>query len=101
MADTYFVWFGVAGDLSLVAEQTELSIEVTQNLAYNTEYTWRVDVWDGVFLTTGDEWTFTTIAFDPPAYSVHPITGLPTGDNSIVTLRRLVLCSDNKVYYES
>jgi hypothetical protein len=33
---------------------------------YNTTYTWRVDSVNEFGTTTGDEWTLTTIPFDPP-----------------------------------
>jgi hypothetical protein len=103
MADVYDVYFGptTTGPVLISLGQAALSLVIPYTLEYDTEYTWRVDVFDGVYVTTGDEWTFTTAAFAPPAASLHPVSGLITGDNGMVTIRRLVACSDNKVFYET
>ena len=104
MADVYDVYFGTVSEaLSLVSfGQSELELEVPVNLAYNTTYYWRVDVYDGEYTTTGDEWSFTTVSFAYPRPSTR-IGGAGeyiTGDNGMVTLARLVAASGNKVYYE-
>ena len=44
--------------------------------SYITEYTWRVDSTNAFGTTTGDEWTFTTLRFDPPSQThYYPTTG--------------------------
>lgn len=103
MADVYDIYFGPtsSGPVLISFGQSALELVVPYTLEYDTEYTWIVDVYDGFFTTTGDEWTFTTLPFLPPLPSRHPVTDLLTGDNGMVTVRRLVACSDNKVYYET
>ncbi len=101
MAETYDVYFGPTGDLSLIsAGQAGLSIEVPYALEYNTEYSWRVDATNENGTTTGDTWSFTTLVFTPPAASLDG-GGNPTGLNNMVTLKRLVTASNNKVFYET
>jgi hypothetical protein len=98
MAETYNVYFGYAsGSLELVsAGQSDTNLQVPFSLDYDTEYQWRVDAVDGE-TTTGDVWTFTTMVFDPPTPSGTPVNGL----NGIATVKRLVVATDNKVFYET
>jgi hypothetical protein len=44
----------------------------------DTEYTWRIDSINQFGTTTGDEWTFTTFAFAPPAW-LFPSNGYVVG----------------------
>lgn len=99
MAETYNVYFGLAsGSLELVsAGQSELNLQVPFSLEYDTEYQWRVDALEDGFTETGDVWTFTTMSLNPPAPSGTPINGL----NGITTIKRLVIATDNKIYYET
>lgn len=93
MAQEYNIYFGTIGNMVLISsDQSGLSIEVPSNLAYSTEYEWRVDVTEDEELSTGTVWSFTTLAFDPP---------IPSSKNNMVTLRRLIAACDNKVYYEA
>ncbi|HEB26231.1 MAG TPA: hypothetical protein ENI05_00440 [Porticoccus sp.] len=101
MAETYDVYFGlVSGSLELVsAGQSELSISVLVTLEYNTAYQWRVDATNEIGTTTGDVWTFTTMAFDPPVVSGG--VGSASGLNNMATVKRLVAIANNKVFYET
>ena len=105
MADTYDVYFGeVSGSLSLLSfGQEEVSFELPFSLDYLTIYYWRVDVYDGEFLTTGDEWSFTTMPFLYPRPSgiAQDGSGVANGLNNMTTIRRLVAVAANKVYYET
>ena len=93
MAETYNVYFGPTGDLAVIsAGQAGLSIVVPSILEYNTEYSWRVDAINVYGTTTGDTWSFTTLIFAPP---------LPTGMNSMITLKRIVAAANDKVFYET
>ena len=95
MATTYNVYFGPTGNLALISqEQAGVSIVVPYSLEYSTEYTWRVDVDVDGDVTTGNTWTFTTMNKDPPDAGSD-------GKNNIVTLSRLVVATDNKIYYET
>lgn len=119
-ADTYDVYFGTPGDLVQIATaQAGLSITVLSVLEYNTVYNWRVDAINDEGTTTGDVWSFTTLRFDPPfptgitlkyegdgGYPGDPGDGpLPAGTasglNNMVTLKKLVVAANNKVFYES
>ncbi|KKK49220.1 hypothetical protein LCGC14_3137230, partial [marine sediment metagenome] len=101
MAETYDIYFGPTGDLSLIsAEQAGLSIEVPYALEYNTEYSWRVDATNEFGTTTGDVWSFTAIVYAPPLPSGVTLdgdgnpTGTPTGLNNMVTLKRIVVATN-------
>jgi hypothetical protein len=43
----------------------------------------------------------TLVVVNPPAVSTHPVSGLPTGDNGIITIKRAVMAANNKIWYES
>ena len=108
MADTYDIYFGPTGDLSLISfDQSELSIEVPYALEYNVEYSWRVDSTNEVGTTTGDVWAFTAIVYDPPLPLGITLdgdgnpTGTPTGLNNMVTLKRVVVAANNSIFYET
>ena len=108
MAETYDVYFGPTGDLSLIPfDQSGLSIEVPYTLEYNTEYSWRIDATNENGTTTGDTWSFTALAFSPPLPSGVTLdgngnpTGTPTGLNNMVTLKRIVVAATNSVFYET
>lgn len=73
-----------------------------------TTYYWRIDATNDVDTTTGDEWSFTILEFDPPlpsgmSFSGDPDdapTGTPTGESNMVTVRRLVAIAKNRLWYE-
>ena len=108
MAETYDVYFGLPGNLVLIsAAQKDTSIVVPYVLEYNTTYNWRVDASSVLGTTEGDVWSFTTAAFSPPLPSgqsidaeTGEITGTANGQNGIITVRRLVVAANNKVWYE-
>ncbi len=110
MAETYDISFGPTGDLSLISfDQAGLSIEVPYTLDYNIEYSWRVDATNEFGTTTGDVWSFTALLFAPPFptgvtldYGEDPPvpTGTPTGVNNMVTLKRIVVAANDKIWYE-
>lgn len=109
MAETYDIYFGLPGDLQLIsAGQSELSINVPYNLEYSTTYNWRVDATEDEETVTGDVWSFTTLDFLPPAPSTRTVPAVGggnktiiTGENNMLTKRRVVVCANNKVFYES
>lgn len=111
MANTYSIYFGLPGDLVLISEDQEgLSVTVLSVLEYNTLYNWRVDTDTGSETITGDVWSFTALLFAPPFpsgvtldYGEDPPvpTGTPTGVNNMATLKRLVVASNSKIWYET
>jgi hypothetical protein len=70
-------------------------------LEYDTTYYWFVRKIIEDVETDSDIWSFSTISLQPPVPSTHPVSGLLTGNNGMVTIRRLVACSNNKVFYET
>jgi hypothetical protein len=81
-ANKYDVWYGdTSGDLTKVSSaQVGLSFTVTGitlGSPYNylvTRY-WRIDSINEAGTTTGDEWSFTTMRFDPPKVTYWYSTG--------------------------
>jgi hypothetical protein len=116
-ADTFDVYFGTeSGNLSLVSsEQAATQYTLGSVLAYGTTYYWRVDATNEYGTTTGDEWSFTTLSFDPPGStaryksddSVVPIgtafdsdTMYYTGENFIANMATLIAAADDAIWYE-
>jgi len=105
-AETYDVYFGPDGDVSLVSEgQEETSWDLPVGVLedYNTIYDWRIDSVNAAGTTTGDTWSFTTLVFAPPAPSGEGDGGEFGGEggkNILRTVRRLLVAADNKIFYE-
>lgn len=77
-------------------------LQVVGGLEYDTTYYWQVQAYasgEGVLISSG-VWSFTTQPLSYPTYSVHPVSGLPTGDNTQITIRRLIAAANNKIWYE-
>jgi len=78
-------------------------------LEYNTTYEWfvRKDLGGGEYIDS-ETWQFTTMDYVPPAHSTRtrpPYGGgddieVPTGENNIITVERLIAIADNKFFYE-
>jgi hypothetical protein len=118
MAETYGVYFGkTSGSLTLVAASIAgVTYAVpTVPLEYSTTYYWRVDATNEYGTTTGDEWHFTTLAFDPPhstyryrsdgslvpdGTAFNVTTMYYTGENFMNVSRRLVAAAANAIFYE-
>lgn len=83
------VYFGQTGSMVLVSSNQagHTYAVASSSLAYNTEYSWRVDTINADGTTTGNVWTFTVAAFSPPA--------------DLVVLRFLVAAANGKLFYES
>jgi hypothetical protein len=92
-ADTFDVYFGESGSEVL---QSSTQAGITWNipfgtLAYSTTYGWRIDATNVYGTTTGDTWTFDTLAFAPP---------VPTPTNTLNIIKRLVAAAADKIWYE-
>lgn len=124
-ATSYNVYYGdTSGDLTLVSmDQVGLSFTVTgitlgSPYDYAVTRYWRIDSINDGGATEGDEWSFTTINFDQPKVSYDLITGGSgagpyddppgvegtdwrfTGENNLMTVRRLIAAANNKFWYE-
>ena len=86
----------------LVDATANSSLQIVGGLEYNSTYFWQVQAFfsvDGELLSS-DVYSFTTIVFGPPTVSIDG-GGNPTGLNNMVTLQRLIVAADNKVFYET
>lgn len=113
--DSYNVYYGtLSGFLELVEEGvTDLSLALVEGnfSVYGKISYWRVDAVNDIGTTTGDEWYFTTMNFDPVLPTGITLdhsggeggvpTGTATGLNSMITIRRLVAAARNKIFYET
>ncbi|KKN01086.1 hypothetical protein LCGC14_1131240 [marine sediment metagenome] len=97
-ADTYDVYFGLSGNMTLQSSaQAGLSWSIDSlPLSYNTAYQWRIDATNVYGTTTGDTWGFTTIAFAPP---VATVAG-SASPNMLQIIKRLVAAAYSKFWYE-
>jgi len=107
--DTYDVYFRVQGEDWVEvssAQEALLWAIVFGTLGYGTIYEWRVDATNEYGTTTGDTWSFSCIAFDPPLPTGVTLnaegnpTGTPTGENIMLTVKRLVAAAENAFWYE-
>lgn len=112
-ATSYDVYYGENEEgLTLVSEGqsgtsfTISGIDYGSPFEYVISRTWRIDAVNDAGTTTGDVWTFTTIAFDPPLPTGVTLdaegepTGTPSGENVMLTKKRLVAAAENAFYYE-
>ena len=126
-ADTYEVYFRESGDNWVQVGSAQVGVSWTIDfgtLAYGTTYEWRIDATNDTGTTTGDTWTFDTIDFDQIRVSYRLISGgngygpydfdaggnpqgtegtdwAWTGENTILTVKRLVAAANDKIWYES
>jgi len=108
-ADIYEIYFRVQGEDWVKVGDAQAAIEwavTSELLGYGTIYEWRIDATNVYGITTGDTWTFTSIAFDPPLPTGVTLdaegepTGTPTGESGMLTIKRLIAAARNKIYYE-
>ena len=121
-ADTYEVYFRESGDAWVLVGVAQAGLTWTIDfgtLDYGTTYEWRIDATNIYGTTTGNTWSFTTISFDRILISYVLITGGSgagpyddpvgtegtdwrwTGENNMLTVKRLVAVANSKVWYES
>jgi len=115
-ATNYTVYFAATGDPEFIPRTdrsrysiTALKMYLDITLDYETEYQWfvRKDLGGGEYIDS-DIWAFTTIAYAPPEYSIRtrpPYGGgddieVPTGENNMITVERLIAIANNKFFYE-
>jgi hypothetical protein len=118
MAEIYSLYFGeTSGDLDLVAANIDGVTYAVPGvpLEYGTTYYWRVDATNEYGTTQGDEWSFATLAFDPPhstyryrsngslvldGTTYNAATMYASGENFLSVSRRLVAAAANAIFYE-
>jgi len=121
-ADTFEVYLRVQGEDWTLVGVAQAGITWTipfETITYGTTYEWRVDATNVYGTTTGDTWSFDSITFDRICISYVLVTGgsgagpydTPpgvegtdwrwTGENNMLTVRKLVAAANNKIWYES
>jgi len=116
--NTFTVYAGLESDnLNLVSSglvALEIPMPIEGLLDYYTVHYWRVDAVNAFGTTAGDEWWFKTIPFDPPLppgiiidYSGDPgdedygdAIGSGTGEDNMMTLRKIVAAAKSKIWVE-
>lgn len=110
------LYFAASGDPEFIprVDRTRYSIVAYKmwldiTLDYSTTYYWfiRKDLGGGAYIDS-DIWAFTTMAYSPPEYSTRtrtPYGGgdaitVPTGENNMITVQRLIAVARNKFFYE-
>jgi len=108
-ATSYNIYYGtLSGFLELVAEGVSdlEQVLIEGNFDHYGEiYYWRVDAVNDAGVTQGDEWAFTTLIYNPVLPTGLSLvdgepTGTPTGENNMITVRRLVAAAENAIWYE-
>ncbi len=115
-ADTYEIYFREQGDAwgdPIGTAQAGVSLVLDfGSIDYSITYEWRVDATNAAGTTTGDTWSFDAIVFAPilPGASGGAGGGgggggsgeesSPSGENNMITLRRLVAAANSKIWYE-
>jgi hypothetical protein len=90
------VYFGPSGNMSLVESDDtgqSYALAVYLPLGYNTAYQWRIDSKNAIGTTTGDTWSFTTLALNPPSFS-------GPGTAAFQIIKRLCACAADTFWYE-
>ena len=118
-ATTFNVYYGTeSGSLTLVssaqdAGETSNSFtiwDITNGSPFDYQVTryWRIDSTNDVGTTTGDEWYFTTMTFDPPQpdppdpdpYDPPRPPDYTFDPNFIRTTKKIVLAAGHQIWYE-
>jgi len=121
-ADTYEVYFRKSGDAWVLVGEAQAGVDwaiVFGTLDYETTYEWRIDATNIYGTTIGDTWSFGSISYDQIQVSHRLIWGGSgsgpyddppgtqgtdweyTGLNNMITIRRLVVAANSKIWYES
>ena len=109
--DSYDVYFGIESGSLIFVDNTTLRLLELVNVfpAYDYTYYWVVNAVNDFGVTAGSEVLFTTIQFYPPTPpgvtwtdpGNNPgYTGTPTGENNMITIRRLVVAANSKIWIE-
>jgi len=120
--DTYEIYWRIQGDAWVLVGVAQAGLTWTIDfgtIAYGTTYEWRVDATNAYDTTTGTTWSFGSIAYDQLRISYVLISGGSgsgpyddppgtegtdwswTGLNNMMSVRRLVVAANSKIWYES
>ena len=120
--DTYEIYYRAQGGSWTLVGVAQAGLSWTipfGSIAYSTTYEWRIDATNVYGTTTGDTWSFDAIDYDQLRISYRLISGgngngpydsTPgvqgtdweyTGLNNMITVRRLVVAANSKIWYEA
>lgn len=120
--DTYEIYYRAQGDSWVLVGVAQAGLTWTipfGSIAYETTYEWRIDATNVYGTTTGDTWSFGSISYDQLRVSYVLILGGSgngpyddppgvegtdweyTGLNNMITVHRLVLVANSKIWYEA
>lgn len=102
----YTIWFnGEAQDNRSRYSILTFKLFLGQHLSYDTEYLWFVrKSTGGEEFVDSDPFTFTTIPFEPPLPSGMSLGGPVSeanGLNNMITVERLIVAANDKIWYET
>jgi len=102
--DSYNVYFGIEpASLFFVGDTVGLLLDLVSVFPfYDYTYYWAIDAVNIFGVTAGAEVYFTTMAFRPPLPTGMNLdgSGTPTGENNMITIRKLVVVANSKIWYE-
>lgn len=108
---TYFIDLSTPVSLTegvlyaIIIEATDtavVEIEANNLGAYSQGANWGYSTVVGWTLNDGRDLFFETLIINnPPTVSTHPVSGNMTGDNGMITIRRIVAAANNKIWYET
>lgn len=95
-ADSYDFYAGIASPLTsqnlLASSLLSESYNPSSQMSYNTTFYWRVDSKNAYGTTTGDTWSFTTVASPPLGFVIPNFVGYTQAEaESLIDLMGLVL----------
>lgn len=120
--DTYEIYWRIQGDSWVLVGVAQAGLSWVIDfgtIAYGTTYEWRVDATNVHGTTTGDTWSFGSIDYDQLRISYRLISGGSgsgpydsppgvqgtdweyTGLNNMITVHRLVVAANSKIWFES
>jgi hypothetical protein len=104
----------VPGLTGLSYDSAVVNFEQGYLWAYGSPYTWSVDSVNQFGTTVGDNWTFTSVVYDPPVSNWENLTGKTLGpltngvegtdyrwlgNNIINTVKFFLVAKDSSIYY--
>lgn len=120
--DTYEIYWRIQGNAWVLVGVAQAGLSWTivfPTIVYGTTYEWRIDATNTYGTTTGDTWSFSSIDYDQLRISYRLISGGNgagpyddppgvqgtdweyTGLNNMISVKRLVVAANSKIFYES
>ncbi len=99
--DANFTEDNLIGNFVQAFVNDDLRIVALTEPVYGSAYYWQVQAGNtAADLADSEVWSFTMLELLPPAPSLHPVSGNLTGENTMLTIKRLIAAANNKIWYE-